>query len=86
MPCQPAHYPAGMSEAAASSAWERVKRAKLREIEAHQRAINVHTSTAACCQSIGQEAQAAVVRQRAEHARVMLEIGINEAEALPINW
>jgi hypothetical protein len=74
-----------MSEGAASSEWERVKRAKLREIDAHRRAIKVHTSTAACFESIGREAQAAVVRERAEHAWVMLEIAIKEAEALCID-
>ena len=74
-----------MWEAVASSAWERVKRAKLREIEAHRAAIRVHTSTAAYFESIGLEAKAAVVRERAERARVMLETAIREAEAIP-NW
>jgi hypothetical protein len=56
---------------AAPSAWERVKRAKLRETEAHRRAINLHTSTAAHFESTGREAQAIVVRESAEHARAM---------------
>jgi hypothetical protein len=75
-----------MSEAAVSSAWERVNRAKLREIEAHRIAVDVHTSTAAYFESIGLEAQAAVVRERAEGARMLLETAIREAEALPIDW
>jgi hypothetical protein len=61
-----------MSEAVASP-WERIKRAKLQEIEAHRIAVRVHTSTSAYFESIGQEVQAAVVRERAERARVMLE-------------
>jgi hypothetical protein len=62
-----------MSEAAASSAWERAKRAKLREIEAYRRAIGVHEDTAEWFESLGLEARAAVVRNRAERARAMLE-------------
>jgi hypothetical protein len=61
-----------MSEAVASP-WERIKRAKLPEIEAYRIAVRVHTSTSAYFESIGQEVQAAVVRERAERARVMLE-------------
>jgi hypothetical protein len=52
LPCRPARYPRAMWEAA-PSAWERVMRAKLREIDAHRRAINVHTSTAAHFESTG---------------------------------
>jgi hypothetical protein len=71
-PARPAQYPLDMSEAVASP-WERIKRAKLPEIEAHRIAVRVHTSTSAYFESIGQEVQAAVVRERAERARVMLE-------------
>jgi hypothetical protein len=71
---------------AAASPWERIKRAKLREIEAHRIAVRAHTSTAAYFESIGREAQAAVVRERAERARVMLETAIREAEVIAAYW
>ena len=70
-----------MSEVPAPSAWERAKRAKLREIEAHRRAISVHEDTAELFESLGLEARAAAVRQRAERTRAMLETAIREAEA-----
>ena len=76
----PAQYAPGMSELPAPSAWERAKRAKLREIEAHRRAIGVHEETAALFDSLGLEARAAAVRQRAERARAMLETALKEAE------
>jgi hypothetical protein len=71
-----------MSEVAAPSAWERAKRARLWEIEAHRRAIGVHESTAELFESIGLEVRAAVVRERAERARRMLETALKEAEVL----
>ena len=86
MTCRLARYPLAMWEAAASSALEHVKRAKLREIEAHRIAVHVHTSTASYFESIGREAQAAVVRERAEHARMLLETAIREYEALATYW
>ena len=71
---------------AAPSAWEQVKRAKLREIEAHRRAIATHENIGHFFESLGLEARAAVVRQRAERAREMLETAIREAETFPIDW
>ena len=61
-------------------------RAKLREIEAHRIAVHVHTSTAAYFESIGLDAKAAVVRERAERARIFLETAIRESEALATYW
>jgi hypothetical protein len=66
---------------AAPSAWERVKRAKLREIEAHRRAINLHASTAAHFESTGARGASHRRGERAEHARAMLELAIKQAEA-----
>jgi len=74
-----------MSEAA-PPAWEQVRRAKLREIEAHRRAIATHENIGHFFESLGLEARAAVVRQRAERPREMLATAIREAEALPIDW
>jgi hypothetical protein len=70
----------------APSEWEQVKRAKLREIDAHRRAIATHENIGHFFESLGLEARAAVVRQRAERAREMLETAIREAKALPIDW
>lgn len=62
------------------SAWERAKRAKLCEIEAHRRAIELHETTADLFDSLGLEARAAAVRERAERIRAMLETALKEAE------
>ena len=75
----------GMSEVPAPSAWERAKRAKLREIEAHRRAIGVHEETAELFESLGLEVRAAVVRNRAGRTRAMLETAIKEAEVFYID-
>jgi hypothetical protein len=74
-----------MSAVPALSAWERAKRAKLREIEAHRRAIGVHETTADLFDSLGLEARAAAVRQRAERTRTMLETALNEVEVFCID-
>ena len=68
------------SEAVAPSAWERAKCARLWEIEAHQRAIGVHESTAELFESLGLEERAAVVRECAERARRRLETALREVE------
>ena len=73
-----------MSEVAAPSAKERLKRAKLREIEAHRRAIDVHENIGHFFESVWLDAQAAAVRERAEFTRAKMEVAIREAEALSI--
>jgi hypothetical protein len=70
-----------MSEVAISAAWQRLKRAKLREIDAHRKAIAVHESTAAIFEELGLEERAARVRERAERTRAMLDLATREAEA-----
>jgi hypothetical protein len=74
-----------MSEVAFSSAWERVKRAKLREIDAHRRALAVHESTAAIFEGLGLDDQAATIRERAEKTRALLDLAIKEAQAYSID-
>ena len=61
-----------------------LRRATLRQIEAHRTAVKVHTSAAEYFENCGLEAQAAVVRERAEHARMMLEAAFRKAEAIRI--
>jgi hypothetical protein len=67
-----------MSEAVAS-AWEHVRRAKLRAIEAHRGAIATYENMGYFFESLGPEARAAVVRQRAERDREMLETATRES-------
>lgn len=74
-----------MSEATPSSALERVKRAKLREIEAHRIELATHENTAIFFENLGLEAEAAAMRKHAEHARAMLETAIRQADAFPID-
>jgi hypothetical protein len=74
-----------MSEVASSSARERLKRAKLREIDAHRRALAVHESTAAIFEELRLEERAATVRERAERTRALLDLAIREAEAYSID-
>jgi hypothetical protein len=74
-----------MSEVAPSSAWERVKRAKRREIDAHRKALAVHENTAAMLEELRLEERAAVVRARVNKTRAMLDLAFKEAEALSID-
>ena len=79
MPCgRPTRYASGVSAAAWQLALERANGAKLREIDAHRRAIILQDKTAAFFDGLGLETRAAVARERGERARAMLELAFIE--------
>jgi hypothetical protein len=75
----------GLSAVPAPFAWERAKRAKLREIAAHRGSHRRARETAELSDSLGLEARAAAVRQRAERTRAMRETAVKEAEVFRID-
>jgi hypothetical protein len=56
----------------------RAREAKLREIDAHRRAIFVQESAAARLRAGGYPAEADAVDERAQHARDRLELALQE--------
>jgi hypothetical protein len=65
----------------ATSALERAKLAKRRELAAHLRAIELHEQAAALQDRLGHPDRAANARQHAEHARELYECALEEQAA-----
>lgn len=71
-----------MSEGSAEAAKARARRAKAREIKAHRRAITLHEDAAVLFDRFHLAGNSRDARQRAERAREMLRLALEEqAEA-----
>jgi len=63
-----------------SSARERARRAKRRELAAHERAIDRHEQAAELQERLGHPDRAAAAREHGRHARELRELAVRELE------